>query len=101
MEEANLHKKDSLQLLLVSLDMPDAYPLQIRKTITKRKITFPVQWLNETNADYFCPRIDTSWSGAMPATLFINHKTGYRNFFEGQLSHENLKKEIIAALETH
>src|SRR5436190_22205919 len=53
MEEANLHKNDSLQLLLVSLDMRDAFPVQIMNTIKKKKITVPVKWLDETNADYF------------------------------------------------
>ena len=101
MEEVKNHVKDSLKLLLVSLDMDDAYPVQIKKTIAKRKITVPVQWLNETNADYFCPKIDPKWSGAIPASLFINNKTGHRKFFEEQLSHENLKKEIMAILETH
>src|SRR5258705_1675729 len=101
MEEANLHKNDSLQLLLVSLDMRDAFPGQIMKTIAKRKITVPVQWLNETNADYFCPKVDPKWSGALPSSLFINNKTGYRKFFEEQLSHEKLKSEIMAILEIH
>ena len=101
MEEAKLHKNDSLQLLLVSLDMKDAFPGQILNTIKKRKIMVPVQWLNETNADYFCPKVDPKWSGAIPASLFINNKTGYRKFFEEQLSHEKLKSEIMAILEIH
>jgi thiol-disulfide isomerase/thioredoxin len=101
MEEAKKHVKDSLTLLLVSLDMNEAYPVQIKKTIAKRKITVPVQWLDETNADYFCPKVDPKWSGAIPASLFINNKTGYRKFFEEQLSHEKLKNEIRVLLETH
>ncbi len=101
MEEVQKHRKDSLKLLLVSLDMKEAYPVQIKKTISKRKITVPVQWLDETNADYFCPKVDPKWSGAIPASLFINNKTGYRKFFEEQLSHEELKKEIMAILNTH
>ena len=101
MEEAKLHKKDSLQLLLVSLDMKEAFPTQIKKTIARRKITVPVKWLDETNADYFCPKIDPKWSGALPSSLFINNKTGYRKFFEEQLSHEKLKKEIVAILDIH
>jgi len=53
-----------------------------------------VAWLDETNADYFCPKIDAKWSGAIPATLFINNKSGYRKFMESQISHDDLKKEI-------
>lgn len=101
LEEANKYPKDSLQLLLVSLDMEEAYPAQIRKAIIKNNINVPVQWLNETNADYFCPRVDLKWSGAIPASLFINNKIGYRKFIEEQLTHDELKKEIMSALKSH
>ncbi len=86
--------KDSLQLLLVSLDFEFAFPDGISKFATKRKITAPIYWLNETNADYFCPKIDPQWSGAIPATLFVNNKTGYRNFIEEQISHDELIEQI-------
>lgn len=92
-------KYDSLQLLLVSLDFKEAFPDGIKKFMKKRKVTAPVLWLDETNADYFCPKIDTKWSGAIPATLFINNKTGYRNFIEEQISREKLQQEIMAILE--
>lgn len=90
---------DSIQLLLVSLDFKESFPEKIRKFMKKRNVTAEVVWLDETNADYFCPKIDAKWSGAIPATLFINNKTGYRNFIEEQISREKLKKEIMAILE--
>ena len=96
-EYAN-HKKDSLQLLLVSMDFKEEFPGKVRSFAKKRKITAPIVWLDETNADIFCPKIDSSWSGAIPASVFINPKTGYRKFYEEQLSHEQLKKEIMAIL---
>jgi thiol-disulfide isomerase/thioredoxin len=89
---------DSVQLLLVSLDFKEAFPKAITSFIKKRNFITPVVWLDETNADYFCPKVDPKWSGAIPATLFINNKTGYRNFFEEQVSHEKLKLEIMAIL---
>ena len=90
------HSKDSLQLILVSLDFKESFPSGIVKFMNKRKITAPVVWLDETNADYFCPKIDAKWSGAIPATLFINNKTGYRKFIEEQVSREELEKLILA-----
>jgi hypothetical protein len=97
-EETRNHHKDSLQLLLVSLDFKEQYPSAITDMAVKRKFTAPIVWLDETNADYFCPKVDAKWSGAIPATLFINNKTGYRNFIEAQLTHEELKMEIMAIL---
>ncbi|MBL7746856.1 MAG: redoxin domain-containing protein [Chitinophagaceae bacterium] len=98
-EEALAHSKDSLQLLLVSLDFKEAFPNNIKTFAGKRNITASILWLDETDADYFCPKIDPKWSGAIPATLFINNKKGYRKFAEDQLSHEELKREIMALLE--
>ena len=98
LEEYNSHKKDSLQLLLVSMDFKEEFPGTVVKFAKKRKITAPILWLDETNADFFCPKIDSSWGGAIPASVFINPKTGYRRFYEEQMSHEQLKKEIMAIL---
>lgn len=92
------HKQDSVQLLLVSLDLEDYYPTKLRTFAAKQKYTAPIAWLDEFNADYFCPRIDSSWSGAIPATLFVNNRLGYRKFYEEQLSREKFKKEIMAIL---
>lgn len=107
MEEVKKHNAtvtmptDSIRLLLVSLDFKEAFPREISSFVKKRKYSAEIVWLDETNADYFCPKIDAKWSGAIPATLFVNHKTGYRNFFEEQLSYDDLKKEVMAILKTN
>lgn len=92
------YKKDNLQLLLVSLDMQDDYPSKVDAFLQKGKITSSSAWLDETNADYFCPKIDASWSGALPATLFVNNNDKYKKFVEDSFSKEKLKKEIEAML---
>lgn len=83
-----------VKLLLVSLDFEEFYPTRIRKFADKQKFTAPIVWLDETNADYFCPKIDTAWSGVMPATLLVNNKSGYRSFFEEQIPKDTLEAEI-------
>ena len=97
-EVVRTYKKDSVQLLLVSLDLEDYYPTKLKNFALKQKFTSTIAWLDEFNADYFCPRIDSSWSGAIPATLFVNNRLGYRKFYEEQLSKEKFKKEIMAIL---
>ena len=103
LEEVNRHNrsqpKDSVVLLLVSLDFKEAFPEGIGAFAKKRSINAAILWLDETNADYFCPKVDSRWSGAIPATLFVNNKTGYRKFVEEQLSHAQLKEEIMAILQ--
>jgi thiol-disulfide isomerase/thioredoxin len=88
------YKSQNVSLIFVSLDLKEAYPLKVNETAKKLNLVYPVVWLNETNADYFCPKIDTSWTGGMPSTLLVNNSTGYHKFFEDQLSKEKLDKEI-------
>lgn len=94
-EAVKKYEKEGVKLLLVSLDFKEEYPKGLSAFINKRKFTAPVVWLDETKADYFCPKVDAGWSGAIPATLFINNKKRYRKFFEEQLSKDKLEKEII------
>ena len=92
------YRSQEVSILLVSLDLKEYYPDSIIATVKKHKIFQPVVWLNETNADYFCPKIDSSWSGGMPSSLFVNNATGYHKFFEEPLSKEKFEKEIQAML---
>ena len=93
-QAAKKYDSAGLRLVLVSLDLKEAYPKKIQSFANKIKITSPLFFLDETNADIFCPIVDKSWSGAIPASLFINNKTGYRKFFEDQLSEKQLEEEI-------
>jgi thiol-disulfide isomerase/thioredoxin len=98
-ELAKKYEKQGLKLILVSLDLKEAYPEKLIAFAKKRKVTAPIVFLDETNADLFCPAVDPSWSGAIPASIFLNGKTGYRKFFEAQLTKAQLEKEIKALLE--
>ncbi|MBX2920980.1 MAG: TlpA family protein disulfide reductase [Chitinophagaceae bacterium] len=84
--------KEKFKLLLVSLDMKKDYPDKIARFIQEKNIHAQVVWLDETNADYFCPRIDPSWSGSLPATFIINKKTGKKSFYEKAFKKEELQK---------
>ena len=95
---ANKYKQQGINLIMVSLDLKEAYPKKIRSFSNKLKLTSPVVFLDESNADLFCPAVDSSWSGAIPASIFVNNKTGYKKFFEEELSKQQLEAEIKQCL---
>ena len=95
---ANKYKSNKVKLMLVSLDLPSYYPKKISTFAAKNNFTTNIAWLNETDADYFCPMIDKSWSGAIPATIMVNTKTGYKKFFEGELNGEEFENELKKAI---
>jgi thiol-disulfide isomerase/thioredoxin len=98
------YKTSQVKLLLVSLDLPSYYPVKIASFAKKHQFNTKIVWLAETNADYFCPKIDAKWSGSIPSTLIINTKTGYRKFIESEMTavqFEEALKEVIAGLKDH
>ena len=92
------YKKQKVKLLLVSLDLPSYVQVRLPEFIKKNKYKTNHVWLNETDADRFCPMIDAKWGGAIPATIIVNNKTGYRNFFEDQISSEDFEAALKAAI---
>lgn len=88
----------TVSLLLVSLDLPSQYPHKIRAFAKKHGFDARMAWLDETNADYFCPKLDPSWSGSIPATLIVHNGNGYRKFVEGEMSEADFKEAVEASL---
>ena len=88
------YKDAHVELLLVSLDLPNYYPSKIAAFAREKNILGQISWLNETNADYFCPLIDKSWTGGIPSTLFVNNQTSFRRFYERQLTEAQLEQNI-------
>ena len=83
------------KLILVSLDDKSLFPKKLRAFARRNHFATNLAWLNETDADSFLPKIDPSWSGSIPATLFINKKTGVRKFVEGELNAIEFKKALV------
>jgi thiol-disulfide isomerase/thioredoxin len=89
-------KQDSsVELILVSLDMPEVYE-RLPAIAKKYGFTARIVYLDETNADLFCPIVDEKWSGVMPASIFINRQTGYRKFFEDKIPEGRFRAELKA-----
>lgn len=93
-EAVKAQAAQKVEFILVSLDFPTYYPTKVTEFLAKRKFEASLYWLDETNADLFCPKIDEKWTGAIPATLFINQKSGYRKFYEQQLKKDQIDEEI-------
>ena len=88
------YKTQKVKLILVSLDLPSYYPAKIARFAKDKNFNAEIMWLNETNADHFCPMIDAKWSGAIPATIIINAKSGSKKFFEEEMSAEKFEMEL-------
>jgi thiol-disulfide isomerase/thioredoxin len=92
------YAKQKVKLVFVSLDVKSFYPKKLNAFLKKYKITATCIWLNETNADIFCPAVDEKWSGAIPATIIIHNKKGYKQFYEQQFTPQQFEEALLKAL---
>ena len=87
-----------VKLVFVSLDVKSFYPKKLTTFLKQHKITATCIWLNETNADIFCPAVDEKWSGAIPATIIVHNKKGYKQFYEQQFTPQQFETALKQAL---
>jgi len=82
------------KVLLVSLDFEDVLETKVIPFVEKRQLRSEVMLLNEHSPNDFIPRVSGEWSGAIPATLFVNTQRGIRDFYEGSFEAGELEAKL-------
>lgn len=85
-----------VKVLLVSFDFPESYPQKLTAYVAKKKLAPEVVWFSESNANEFIPKIEKSWSGALPGTMIISARNKYKLFLERPVK----ASEIVAVVES-
>ncbi len=84
-------KSEKLAVLLVSVDFKSKLNSAVIPFVKRKNLQNQVFLLNESSPQEYIDRIDPSWSGSIPATLFI--KDDKRKFVETELTYEQLLTE--------
>jgi hypothetical protein len=53
-----------------------------------------VVFMDESNANKWIDKVDPRFSGAIPATLIVHSNSGFRYFKEGEMTFEELEKNV-------
>jgi thiol-disulfide isomerase/thioredoxin len=94
-EKLNLLKSAKpLKIILVSLDFKSKLQTAVVPFVKKNKIKSSVYVINEPDQQAFIEKVDMKWSGAIPATLFINTKKNIRLFYEKEFTFNELNKVL-------
>jgi thiol-disulfide isomerase/thioredoxin len=94
-EKINAERRLDVKVTLVSLDLDlDPDPGKVYKFISRKNLQSEVVLLDETDPDSWINKIDKRWSGALPATIFINQKTGKRIFVGKALQPGELEEHL-------
>lgn len=91
----SLHSSDDrVNVTLVSLDFADEFKSKVIPFVRSKNLTADVLLLNDLDYNSWIDKVDSSWSGAIPATLIINHKNGKRKFIEKELKEGEIESII-------
>jgi len=88
---ANLKKP--VKVLLVSLDFKSKLQKEVIPFVKNNKINAEVYLLNEPDQQQYIERVDQKWTGAIPATLFVNNKK--RQFYEREFTETELRNTLL------
>lgn len=93
-EKLNAEDKNA-EVILVSMDYDlDPNTEKVNRFVTRKKMKSRVLVLTESDPNSWIEKIDKRWSGALPATLVVNAKTGNRELTQGELGEGELEKLI-------
>ncbi|MBF4491297.1 redoxin domain-containing protein [Flavobacterium sp. MR2016-29] len=84
-------KTEKLAVLLVSVDFKSKLSTSVIPFVKRKNLKNEVFLLNESSPQEYIDRIDPSWSGSIPATIFI--KGDKRKFVETEFTYEQLLNE--------
>lgn len=87
-----LNQMENTDVLLVSLDFPKHKESRLLPFIEKHQLQSKVVHLDDANENFWINAIDSTWSGAIPATLIYNQNK--RMFYEQSFSEDELNQII-------
>ena len=90
--------REGVQMVFVNLDFAQRID-QVKEMVGEKDIRSEVMLLDEIDYNSWIDKVDASWSGAIPATLFIS-RNGGRLFHEGELSKEELENIYSSMIKT-
>ncbi|NJB35937.1 TlpA family protein disulfide reductase [Croceivirga sp. JEA036] len=91
-------KENNVELILVSLDMPNMWKKRLVPFVEEHKLKGRVVILDDTKMNDWMPQVNENWGGGIPATLIYNKDK--RLFFEEGLSYNRLTEVLNEFIKT-
>jgi thiol-disulfide isomerase/thioredoxin len=82
-------KNERIKIYLISLDYAEKLEV-VKNFVSRKKLNSTVMLLDELDYNSWINKVDSSWQGAIPATLIKNTKTGQRKFIAKELKEGEL-----------
>lgn len=87
-----------VQVVLISTDFKRNVETGVKPFVRDKKLQSRVVFMDESNPNNYINAVDSTWSGALPATLVWSKRKGFSQFFEKKLNYEELEAAVKKAL---
>jgi thiol-disulfide isomerase/thioredoxin len=88
------YDKAKVRFILISLDFPSQIEKQLIPFLKKNKISLEVAVMMETDSNLWIDKVDPSWQGNIPSTLFLNNPKKIRHFHPEALDEKGLRNLV-------
>lgn len=86
------YRNERFKTILVSLDFPGQIESRLKPFIREHNIQSEVLLLDEKNPNDWIDKVDSSWTGSIPASIIFNSRS--RAFYEESFEYQQLKAII-------
>ena len=85
-----------VKVILMSMDFKSKLEREVVPFVKKHQLSSEIYVLDEADQQAFIKRIDKKWSGAIPATWFINSNRKINAFYEKEFTYVDLTNTLIS-----
>lgn len=87
-------KDEKFEVLLVTLDFPNQLESKVKPFVKRKALKNEVLLMDEEKPNSWIPQVSEKWSGALPATIFVNTEKKTRHFHEGSFKEGELEQKL-------
>lgn len=88
------YKNQKVKVILISMDFKSKLDDRVIPFVKRNKIASKMLLLDEPDYNAWIDKVSPNWSGAIPATIFVNTSKGIRQFYEQSFEYAQLKETI-------
>ncbi|RZK43222.1 MAG: TlpA family protein disulfide reductase [Pedobacter sp.] len=88
-------KNKPVKVILMSLDFKSKLQKEVIPFVKKNNLGSEVYVVNEADQQLFIERVNKKWSGAIPATWFVNTSRKINSFYEREFTYDDLKNTLL------
>jgi thiol-disulfide isomerase/thioredoxin len=90
------YKNKPIKVILMSMDFKTKLEREVIPFVKKHELSSEIYVLNEADQQAFVKRIDRKWSGAIPATWFVNSNRKVNTFYEKEFTYVDLTNALMS-----